>query len=222
MVTISTDGPIWTLDLGADENRFTPEWLDEVNAALDKVETAEGPAVLVTTGHGKFYSNGLDLDWLGQNFDQYAAYVERVQTLLARLLTFPVPTVAALNGHAFGAGAMLAIAHDYRVMREDRGYFCFPEIDIQIPFTPGMNALITSKLTPRSAFNAMATGRRYSGPDALAEGLVDATAGLDQLARTASDQVIELATKDRATLGTIKARIFASVVDALRDVDASA
>jgi enoyl-CoA hydratase/carnithine racemase len=222
MVTISTDGPIWTLDLGADENRFTPEWLGEVNAALDKVETAEGPAVLVTTGHGKFYSNGLDLDWLGQNFDQYAAYVERVQTLLARLLTFPVPTVAALNGHAFGAGAMLAIAHDYRVMREDRGYFCFPEIDIQIPFTPGMNALITSKLTPRSAFNAMATGRRYSGPDALAEGLVDATAGLDQLVRTASDQVIELATKDRATLGTIKARIFASVVDALRDVDASA
>lgn len=222
MVTISTDGPIWTLDLGADENRFTPEWLGEVNAALDKVETAEGPAVLVTTGHGKFYSNGLDLDWLGQNFDQYAAYVERVQTLLARLLTFPVPTVAALNGHAFGAGAMLAIAHDYRVMREDRGYFCFPEIDIQIPFTPGMNALITSKLTPRSAFNAMATGRRYSGPDALAEGLVDATAGLDQLVRTASDQVIELATKDRATLGTIKARLFASVVDALRDVDASA
>ncbi|MFC7502666.1 enoyl-CoA hydratase-related protein [Nocardioides sp. CPCC 206347] len=222
MVTISTDGPIWTLDLGADENRFTPEWLDEVNAALDKVETAEGPAVLVTSGHGKFYSNGLDLDWLGQNFDQYAAYVERVQTLLARLLTFPVPTVAALNGHAFGAGAMLAIAHDYRVMREDRGYFCFPEIDIQIPFTPGMNALITSKLTPRSAFNAMATGRRYSGPDALAEGLVDATAGLDQLTRTASDQVIELATKDRATLGTIKARLFASVVDALRDVDASA
>lgn len=222
MVTISTDGPIWTLDLGADENRFTPEWLDEVNAALDKVEMAEGPAVLVTTGHGKFYSNGLDLDWLGQNFDQYAAYVERVQTLLARLLTFPVPTVAALNGHAFGAGAMLAIAHDYRVMREDRGYFCFPEIDVQIPFTPGMNALITSKLTPRSAFNAMATGRRYSGPDALAEGLVDATAGLDQLVRTASDQVIELATKDRATLGTIKARLFASVVDALRDVDASA
>jgi len=222
MVTISTDGPIWTLDLGADENRFTPEWLGEVNAALDKVETAEGPAVLVTTGHGKFYSNGLDLDWLGQNFDQYAAYVERVQTLLARLLTFPVPTVAALNGHAFGAGAMLAIAHDYRVMREDRGYFCFPEIDIQIPFTPGMNALITSKLTPRSAFNAMATGRRYSGPDALAEGLVDATASLDQLARTASDQVIELATKDRATLGTIKTRLFASVVDALRDVDASA
>ena len=157
---------------------------------------------------------------MGQNFDKHAEYVEEVQELLARVLTLPVPTVAAVNGHAFGAGSMLAMAHDYRVMREDRGYFCFPEVDINIPFTSGMNALITSKLTPRAAFDAMASGRRHSGADAAAVGLVDGTADLDGLPEAAVGFVRDLIGKDRATLGTIKSRFFADVVEALRSSEA--
>ena len=64
----------------------------------------------------------------------------RVHELLARLLEIGVPTVAAIQGHAFAAGAMLALAHDERVMRADRGWSCLPEVDINIPFTPGMSA----------------------------------------------------------------------------------
>ena len=86
------------------------------------------------------------------------------------------PHVAAINGHAFGAGSMLAMAHDFRVMREDRGYFCFPEVDIHIPFTEGMAALIQAKLTPSAAVESMTTGRRYDGPAAQASGIVDAVA----------------------------------------------
>src|SRR5699024_12687842 len=112
-----------TCDRGDDENRFPPEWLDSVHAALDELEATSGPAALITTGAGKFYSNGLDLDWLGENADQLDAYVGRVESLFARVLTLPVPTVAAVHGHAFGAGAMFAMAHDWRVMRDDRGYF---------------------------------------------------------------------------------------------------
>lgn len=220
MVTISHDGPVWTLDLGADENRFSPDWLETVGEALDRIESTTEPAVLVSTGGGKFYSNGLDLEWLGQNLDHHDSYVERVEALFARVLTLPVPTVAAVNGHAFGAGAMLAMAHDYRVMREDRGYFCFPEVDIHIPFTPGMNALVTSKLTPRTALDAMATGRRYGGGEAAAVGLVDGSASADELAEAAAGLVRDLAGKDRATLGTIKARMFADVVTALRSGNA--
>lgn len=220
MVNISNNGPIWTLDLGEDENRFSPDWLKAVDAALDELEASTEPAALVTLGRGKFYSNGLDLDWLGQNFDQHEAYVEQVQALFARILTLPVSTVAAVNGHAFGVGAMLAMAHDYRVMRADRGFFCFPEVDINIPFTLGMSALITSKLTPRAAFDAMVTGRRYSGADAVAVGLVDAAFPLDELPEAAAGFVRDLADKDRGTLGAIKTRMFADVVTALLNGEA--
>jgi enoyl-CoA hydratase/carnithine racemase len=137
---------IAVLTIGDDENRFSPDWLDAVGSLLDDAEAnARG---LITVGDGKFYSNGLDLDWLIANGDRADWYVERVQALFARTLTFPLPTVAAVNGHAFGAGAMLAIAHDFRIMRVDRGYYCFPEVDINIPFTPGMAALIQAKLSP--------------------------------------------------------------------------
>lgn len=216
MPSITRDGPIWTLNLGDDENRFGPEWLTAVEKCLDELESGTDAAALVTIGSGKFYSNGLDLDWLGQHLDEYTSYVDRVHALFARVLTLPVPTVAALNGHAFGAGAMLAIAHDYRVMRDDRGYLCFPEVDIHIPFTPGMSSLITSKLTPRTAVTAMTTGHRYPGPQALQDGLVDAVAGLDDLQAGAADIVRPLAGKDRKTLGAIKQTMFTSAVAALQ------
>lgn len=215
MPSLEQDGAIWTLNLGDDENRFSPEWLTSVNGFLDEFEAGTDAAALVTVGTGKFFSNGLDIEWVAQHMDRYAEYVERVHTLFARFLTLPVPTIAAVNGHAFGAGAMLALAHDYRIMREDRGFFCFPEADIKIPFTPGMSALITSKLTPRTAVKAMTTGHRYAGPQAREDGLVDATAQLETLHSEAADYVRPFAGKDRNTVGTIKRTMFASAVETL-------
>jgi Delta3-Delta2-enoyl-CoA isomerase len=202
---------VTVLHLCDDENRFSPEWLQRVHSTLDEVDD-----VLVTTGGGKFYSNGLDLDWLMANGDKAAEYVAEVQELFARVLTLPVPTVAAINGHAFGAGAMLAMAHDFRVMRSDRGYFCFPEADINIPFTPGMAALIQGKLTPSAAVASMTTGRRFGGADALSFGLVDDIAAEGDVVKVASERVAALAGKDRGTLGAIKATMFAPAVTALR------
>ncbi|MGY2009685.1 enoyl-CoA hydratase/isomerase family protein [Nocardia gipuzkoensis] len=205
---------IAVLTLGDDENRFSPDWLDTVDAHLDAIERdAQG---LITIGSGKFYSNGLDLDWLMANGARAEWYVSRVQELFARILTFPLPTIAAVNGHTFGAGAMLATAHDYRVMREDRGYYCFPEVDINIPFTPGMAALIQAKLSSQAAVTAMTTGHRFSGPDALAAGLVDATASEDELLTTAVDRLTPIVGKNPATLAAIKTTMYGTVTAALR------
>ncbi|WP_280271210.1 enoyl-CoA hydratase/isomerase family protein [Nocardia wallacei] len=204
---------IAVLHLGDDENRFSPDWLDSLDTHLTEIEaTAQG---MVTVGAGKFYSNGLDLDFLMTNGDRAEWYVGRVHSLFARILTFPMPTVAAVNGHSFGAGAMLAIAHDYRVMREDRGYYCFPEVDINIPFTPGMAALIQAKLGPQAAITAMTTGHRYGGPQARAAGLVDDTATEDQLLDRAVERLNPLLGKNPDTVRAIKATMFASVVEAL-------
>jgi len=220
MPKLTVDGSICLIDLGDDENRFSPTWLDEMEEVLADVAASADPSVVVTIGSGKFYSNGLDLDFLGANPGELRSYVERVQSLLATMLTLPVPTVAAVNGHAFGAGSMFAMAHDYRVMRSDRGYFCFPEVDIHIPFTNGMAALIQSKASARTAVDAMTTGRRFSGNEARDAGLVDEIADLEKLPEVAADMVRDLAGKDRTTLGAIKSTMFAAAVSALREPQA--
>jgi enoyl-CoA hydratase/carnithine racemase len=217
-IRLTYDEKIAVLDLGDDENRFSPGFLDEIGTHLDEVLGA-GAQGLVTTGGGKFYSNGLDLDWLAANGEQAQWYVGRVQAMLARILTLPVPTAAAVVGHAFGAGAMLALAHDFRVMRADRGYFCFPEVDIRIPFTPGMAALIQAKLTPQAAVASMTTGRRFGGDDAASLGLVDAVAAEGAVTPAAVDILRHLDGKDPGTLGGIKQTMFGPAVRALTASD---
>lgn len=217
MPNLSRTGDVFVLDLGDTENRFHPDWLAAVDDALTEVAKADGPRALVTSATGKFWSNGLDLDWLGQNADQFREYAASVQALLARVLELPVPTVAALQGHVFAAGAMLALAHDFRVMRADRGFFCLPEVDIHIPFTPGMSALIQARLAPQVAHEAMTTGRRYGGTDAAAAGIVDATAAEGAVLEAAVERATALAGKASPTLGTIKSRMYGPALAALRD-----
>ncbi|MHA7653516.1 enoyl-CoA hydratase-related protein [Mycobacterium sp. ML4] len=213
-ISLTYHEKIAVLDLGDDENRFSPDFLDAINSHLDDIESG-GAHALVTTATGRFYTNGLDLDWLGAHGEQTEWYVGRVQDLLARVLTFPMPTAAAIIGHAFGAGAMLAIAHDFRVMRTDRGFFCFPEVDINIPFTPGMAALIQAKLTPQAAVASMTAGRRFGGADAAGTGIVDATAGDGEVTDAAVELLRPLGSKDRGTLGAIKRTMFGTAAKVL-------
>src|SRR5204862_5354670 len=101
-ISLTYDEKIAILDFGDDENRFSPDFLDAINAHLDEI-VAAGADGLVTTAAGKFYTNGLDLDWLGAHSEQMQWYVGRGQGLLARMLTLPFATAAAVLGHAVGA-----------------------------------------------------------------------------------------------------------------------
>ncbi|MET9109299.1 enoyl-CoA hydratase-related protein [Streptomyces zhihengii] len=217
MPVLDRQDNVFLLDLGDGENRFHPDWIAAVGAALDEVEKAEGPRALVTTATGKFYSNGLDLEWLFAHADQHLDYVVSVHDLFARMLSLPVITVAALQGHTFAAGAMFSLAHDFRVMRADRGYWCLPEADIDIPFTPGMSALVQGRLTPQTAHEAMTTARRYGGRDALAAAIVDMAVEEAAVRDTAVEKAAALVAKAGATLGTIKARMYAPALTVLRD-----
>lgn len=216
MATLDRSGDVFVLDLGDTENRFHPDWLTSVNAALDEIEQADGARALVTTATGKFFSNGLDLEWLLAHEDQRGAYVSGVQHLLARVLALPLVTVAAIQGHAFAAGAMLTLTHDYRVMRADRGFWCLPEVDIAIPFSQGMSALIQARLAPQTAHVAMTTGRRYGGAEAVTAGIVDSAVAEDAVRSTALEIATGLAGKAGDTLGTIKARMYGPAMDSLR------
>ncbi|AVH60713.1 MULTISPECIES: enoyl-CoA hydratase-related protein [Streptomyces] len=217
MPTLDRQDDVFVLDLGDDENRFHPDWIASVNTALNEVEKAEVPRALVTTARGKFYSNGLDLEWMGAHADQEESYRSSVHELFARMLSLPVITVAALQGHTFAAGAMFSLAHDFRVMRADRGFWCLPEADINIPFTPGMAALIQSRLAPQTAHEAMVTARRYGGSDAAAAGIVERAVDETAVRSTAVEIAEAQLGKAGDSLGTIKARMYASVLATLRD-----
>ena len=217
MPSLSKQEDVYILDLGDTENRFNPTWLDAVTGFLAEVSAAAAPRALVTTATGKFWSNGLDLEWMGANQSEIVSNVEAVHDMLAQTLELNVPTVAAIQGHCFAAGAMFAVAHDQRVMRADRGFFCLPEVDINIPFTPGMNALVTQCLPKAAAFEAMTTGRRYGGADALAAGIVSHAVGEDEVVPLAVELAAAQASKDPTTLGTIKARLHEGALATLRD-----
>lgn len=204
-------------DRGVDdgENRMGPEWVTDVEALLDEVEAAAGPAALVTTATGKFFSNGVDLSWGAENLDQVNRFIDTMQALLTRVLTFPMQTVAALQGHTFGGAAFFAMAHDYRIMRADRGYLCFPGVTIGASYSPGTVALAAAKLTPHDFSEALTTGRRFGGADAMTHGLVDDTTPLDQLRDKAIARAHELSATRGKVLGDIKRTMYADVVDSL-------
>jgi|tagenome__1003787_1003787.scaffolds.fasta_scaffold20453200_2 enoyl-CoA hydratase/carnithine racemase len=214
-IAVDRRGPVTVVRMDSGENRFHPALLDALHAVLDEIEQGDDPAAFVLTGTGKFFSNGLDLEYLSANPTDAERTLARVHALFGRVLGADVPTIAAVNGHAFAAGAMLMLAFDVAVMREDRGFFCLPEANLGLPFTPGMNALITSRLSPPAAHEAMITARRYGGPDALAAGIVSEVAPEAQVLERAIARAEELAGKPRQAVGAIKRGIYGPALDLL-------
>ncbi len=219
-VDLGRDGNVFVLRLGDGENRVNRTFVDELGRALDEVEATPGPAALVTTGTGKFYSNGLDLEWMGgPGRDSIGPFLADTMKLLGRLLTFPAPTVAAVNGHCMAMGALLALAQDWRVMRSDRGYFCLPEIDLRLAFQPGMTAVVRAKLSPPVLRDTILTGARLGGQAAQQLGIVDDAVSEAEVLPRAIARAAALAEKDRPTMQALKRGLYA---DALRILEGSA
>jgi Delta3-Delta2-enoyl-CoA isomerase len=214
--TLEQRGALFILNLGETENRFNFGSIAHLISLLDEVDAAPGDKALVTVATGKFWSNGLDLEWMIANNIDLSALVTAVQELFARVLEASYPTVAVIQGHCYAAGAMLALAHDARFMREDRGFLCFPEVDIRMAFTAGMNALLTTKLSAQTAHQAMVLGRRFTAPEALAAGILDGTATEADLLANVIAYAETLVGKDPTTIQAIKRRLYETTLTQLR------
>ncbi|MGH7803209.1 MAG: enoyl-CoA hydratase-related protein [Candidatus Binatia bacterium] len=217
IVDLRREGDVFVLTMNAGENRFNRPFVDAMSAALDEIEGSSGAAALVTTGGDpKFYSNGLDLSWLsGDGAAEAGTFIATVLRLLGRVLALPVPTVAAINGHAFAAGGMLALAHDFRVMRADRGFFCLPEIDLGLPLAPGMVALIESRMAPATFRDSILMGLRIGGADAVARGFADDAVAAEAVLPRAIERAAALAGKSREAYGALKRSMYARAIDLL-------
>lgn len=120
------------------------------------------------------------------------------------MVTAATPTIAAINGHAFGAGAMLALCADYRIMRSDRGFWSLPEAALNMPFPRGMAGLLRTRVPDATLTEAMLTSRRYGAADAVAGGIVDEAVEADRLLDRAREVARERASFAGDNLGAVK------------------
>ena len=213
---LTKEGAVYVLTLtnGANANTLSEDVVGEYHEILDELEaSAEDSALILTSSDPKFWCNGINLEWLlKQPHDYFPKFVELLDELFLRLSLLPMPTVGCLTGHVYAGGAVLATTLDFRLMREDRGFFCFPEVDIKILFSPIMYEILRS-LPDHYALNELVlTGRRVGGKEALAMKIVSAVYPEETLYDKAMELAILLAKKDRRTYAHIKRGLRKSLV----------
>ena len=171
VVTWKKENRIAVMEMCNGPNRMNNVFSQDFHQCLDQVrEDTDIRAMVLTATDEKNFSQGIDVEWIGkkiqdQETDTVKSFMYAMNKIFKRLLLFPVPVVAAINGHAFGNGAILSCACDFRFMKKDRGFFCFPEVDVGIPFLPGMTAFVR-KAVPEPLFNRMIlSGQRTTAED---------------------------------------------------------
>lgn len=214
MIELEQNGEVFVLTMAAGENRWNTTFVREFDAALDQVAASTGPAALLTrSADAKFFSNGLDLAWAGYGErppGDRGVFGREFMALAGRLITLEVPTVCAVNGHGFGAGFMIALCHDERLMRADRGYLCANEIEIGMTIPDAELALFRHKLPAAAFHQSVLLARRWGGADALAAGVVQGTASFDDLGNRALERARQLAplARNRDAVRTMKERLY--------------
>ena len=214
---LTRDGNIHVLTLtnGAEENRLTVDVINEYLDNLEAVEKYEGNTVLiVVSSDPKYWNNGIHLDWLQSqpagSLSNFGRYMDK---LYLRMALLNCPTVGCLNGHTYAGGAILAACFDFRFMRADRGFFCFPEVDINIPFSPVMHAVLELMPDRLAMTEMMLTGKRIGGIEAQEKKIVMAAYPLEELWDKTMDWARMLAQKNRQTYTNIKSHMKRRLVD---------
>lgn len=215
MIDLRRDGDVFVLTLTAGENRWTTTFTRAFDAALDEVANTPGEIALVTaSADPKFFSNGLDLEWIMSKGDHPGGdrkvFAAEAMALFARVMTFPVPTVCALGGHAFGAGFMVALCHDARIMRADRGFLCANEIEIGMAIPEPELALFRHKMSLPDFHRTVMLAKRWSAPEAVHAGFIDAAVPADEVLPAAIEHARRLAplARNRAVFAWMKEHVY--------------
>eukprot|EP00057_Strongylocentrotus_purpuratus_P005341 XP_003730750.2 PREDICTED: delta(3,5)-Delta(2,4)-dienoyl-CoA isomerase, mitochondrial-like [Strongylocentrotus purpuratus] len=202
------------------DNRMNMPFLNSMGKALDEVERNDDVRGVIFTGEGKFFSYGVDLPWVAQQtLDMTDKFICESDALTERVASFPMPTIAAMNGHAFGMGAILALACDYRVMGKGRGWFCFPELTVPVSFSPTTLEMIRLKLhRVQVVRDAAIFSKRYTAEEALGADIVDEAVDENQVMEAAIRYGNKLGEKlDRRCVHTTKDQLYGAPLRSIRD-----
>ncbi|KAE7996814.1 hypothetical protein FH972_001504 [Carpinus fangiana] len=160
-----------------DEHRLNPTLLDAIHSAIRQVRAecvSSESSALITTAQGKFFSNGYDLAWAGSSQARIELMGSKFDSLVADLISLPMPTIAAVSGHASASGFMLALSHDYVLMRKDRGFLYMSEVDISLVIPAWFIALIECKIgDPLARRDVVLKGAKVTAKEAVEKRIID-------------------------------------------------
>ncbi|CAI7629935.1 unnamed protein product [Penicillium bialowiezense] len=167
------------------ENRLNSLYCQEMIRAYRTVERILGSgsegAVITRGSDAKFWCTGLELDELDSN---PFANTDGFYPLIHTILDFRFPTIALLTGHTFGGACPLALAHDYRVMNSRRGFISMPPVNLGLHFD-GIGSLPRLKLRPQVARKMLLEAHKWTGQEALEDGIVDVVAAPEEMLNVA-------------------------------------
>lgn len=207
-----------------EQNRFTTPFLTEVLDSLEELEQDERVrGVVIASGLEKHWCQGLLLKWMFAQSAKDPELLKQFLHVLLRLMIkttgYPKPLVGAINGHATGAGAILATAFDYRLMNESHGKIRFPEVQIGVPFWPGMMALMKDVIPAPSLRDFVYTARPFTSAQAKEMGFIDELCPLENLVNRAVELTGKLATGDLYTYRVCKHQIRGDVLSVMENED---
>src|SRR6202011_6076541 len=163
---------VLTIDRPHARNAISLETMEQLEKALD---AAAGARTLVIKGAGdRAFVSGGDLKELSslRTEEDAAAMAKRMRSICDQLAGFPAPVIAALNGHAFGGGAEVAVAADIRLAAEDIK-IAFNQVALQIIPPWGGAERLAALLGKSRALLLAGTGTVLEAVEAERIGLVD-------------------------------------------------
>ena len=219
------DGSVAIMTMNNGGNLNNPQWGTDMFAIYTEIEAdQEIKALVLTSSDSKNFCLGADIEWVikSQQAGDYPAISDWLYgngKVFRALMMAPFPTIAAITGHAFGNGVMLAGACDFRFMRADRGYLCFPEIDIGIQVAPSMIQWMQRSMPYHLLQRLMLSGDRIAAPELEKYGTI--IKACENAEKTIEEAVAFAKTfnKSRTTMAEMKNRLYKPILDIMENED---
>jgi enoyl-CoA hydratase/carnithine racemase len=207
------------------ENRHNPDFIRAILTAFDEIEADSGTSsVVIASSDPKNWSQGIDLAWITDamarnDLPGIREFMYGLNRIFKRILLYPMPVIAAINGHAFGDGTIMACACDFRFMKADRGFFCFPEVDISIPFLPGMLAIVRKAIPAYKLQELVLSGKRTGAAELEVHHVIMKACDNEEVLMGEALAFAKTFNKKRPIFGEMKRRMYGYILEIMEKED---
>ena len=219
MLELTNKGDVAIITMTNGTNKQDVTFAATLNDLVEAVRQDDSThALVIASSDPKNWSQGIDVEWMMgeqqvEGGRKVLEFFEQLDQVYTKLMLLPMPAIAAINGHAFGAGAFLATACDYRFMNAQKGFFCFPEIDLKMDFLPGIFEMLVHKLPDFKLPDLLFTGKRATAVELERHFIVEAACdGVEETLESAMAFAAGFK-KDRSLIASYKKQLHGAVAE---------